>query len=228
MKGHLIGPLLCGGLLIAAPASTFAGDPIGGVGVGVETSPGGITKGSATTDDKGIANLGRLEPGTYVVKWLTGDSKGKVFRTLKVEQAGPLQIAVPIVTPTRQVFATIPGSNLSKNRDPAAPSYRIFVDIPGVAAKPAAGKTVDPPPPIQGDPLPGIDVSMEQHPTGIIIASSTTNNAGQLAFNPTQPGTFLLRHGRGPYAGQEIGIVNLKKAGVLKITVSGWDPKTAR
>jgi hypothetical protein len=217
MKGHL-----------NATAEGFTGDPIGGVGVGVETSPGGIAKGSGTTDDKGIANLGRLKPGTYGLKYITGNGKGKVFRTLKVEQAGPLQIAVPIVTPTRQVFTSIPGSNLSKNRDPAAPSYRIYVDIPGLAAKPASGEAGDSPPPIQGDPLPGIDVSMEQHPTGIIIATKTTNKVGQLVFNPTQPGTFQLRYLSGPYAEQEIGIVDLKKAGALKVTMRRWDPKTTR
>lgn len=35
---------------------------------------------------------------------------------------------------------------------------------------------------VQGDPLPGIDVSMEQNPGGIIIAQSTTNGTETLAI----------------------------------------------
>jgi Carboxypeptidase regulatory-like domain len=34
----------------------------------------------------------------------------------------------------------------------------------------------------QGDPLPGIDVSMEQNPGGIIIAQTTTNGTGNYIF----------------------------------------------
>jgi hypothetical protein len=45
---------------------------------------------------------------------------------------------------------------------------------------------------IQGDPLPGIDVSMEQHPTGIIIAQTTSNNAGQFKIESPSRGSFRV------------------------------------
>jgi hypothetical protein len=46
---------------------------------------------------------------------------------------------------------------------------------------------------VQGDPLPGIDVSMEQHPTGIIIAQTTSNGAGNFKFDGQSRGSFRAR-----------------------------------
>ena len=46
---------------------------------------------------------------------------------------------------------------------------------------------------VQGDPLPGIDVSMEQNPGGI-IATNTTNGTGEVTFQlPRGSFTFLAR-----------------------------------
>lgn len=45
---------------------------------------------------------------------------------------------------------------------------------------------------MQGDPLPGIDVSMEQHPSGIIIATTTTNGTGEYLFASVTPGNYRI------------------------------------
>jgi hypothetical protein len=45
---------------------------------------------------------------------------------------------------------------------------------------------------IQGDPLPGIDVSMEQNPGGIIIATTTTNGTGEFLFASVVPGNYRI------------------------------------
>jgi hypothetical protein len=45
---------------------------------------------------------------------------------------------------------------------------------------------------IQGDPLPGIDVSMEQNPGGIIISQTQTNGNGNLQFNSIPAGSYRV------------------------------------
>jgi hypothetical protein len=46
---------------------------------------------------------------------------------------------------------------------------------------------------LQGDPLPGIDVSMEQNPGGIIIATTTTKETGEyVVFNNIPDGNYTI------------------------------------
>lgn len=48
---------------------------------------------------------------------------------------------------------------------------------------------------IQGDPIPGVDVSIEQSPGGIIIATTQTNTSGSYQFTGLAPGTYKVRSG---------------------------------
>ena len=45
---------------------------------------------------------------------------------------------------------------------------------------------------VQGDPIPGIDVSIEQSPGGI-IAKDTTDGTGSVTFKAIAPGTYIFR-----------------------------------
>lgn len=45
---------------------------------------------------------------------------------------------------------------------------------------------------IQGDPIPGVDVSYEQSPGGIIIATGTTDGTGSVSFKSITPGTYIF------------------------------------
>lgn len=62
----------------------------------------------------------------------------------------------------------------------------------GKAVGPATGARM---PGLQADPIPGVDVSIEQSPGGIIIATTQTTTAGTYAFTGLAPGTYLLRSG---------------------------------
>lgn len=46
--------------------------------------------------------------------------------------------------------------------------------------------------PIQGDPIPGVDVSIEQSPGGIIIAQTQTDSEGNWKMSSAKSGTYLL------------------------------------
>jgi hypothetical protein len=99
MSLRTIGPLLCGGLLLlATAASAVEGDPVGGIGVDVETSPGGIKVATTTTDKKGVAKTNALPPGTYVFKVTTGPDAGKVLKTLTIRKAGGDSASVTVVS----------------------------------------------------------------------------------------------------------------------------------
>src|SRR5260221_11084204 len=60
-----------------------------------------------------------------------------------------------------------------------------------IAANPcgAAATAVSP---VQGDPIPGVDVSIEQSPGGIIIVQTQTDSEGTWKMNSAKPGTYLL------------------------------------
>ena len=45
---------------------------------------------------------------------------------------------------------------------------------------------------IQGDPVPGVDVSIEQIPGGIVIASTRTNNSGEFFLRSIRTGKIQL------------------------------------
>ena len=62
----------------------------------------------------------------------------------------------------------------------------------GKAVGPATGARM---PGLQGDPIPGVDVSIEQSPGGILISTTQTNSSGTYAFTGLAPGTYLLKSG---------------------------------
>jgi hypothetical protein len=62
-----------------------------------------------------------------------------------------------------------------------------------------------------GDPLPGIDVSMEQNPGGIIIATGTTNGSGDYVFTNMPEGNYTLRVKSGPDKGKILKTITVKK-----------------
>lgn len=71
MSGKILMPLLCGGMLmVATAASAVDGNPLGGVGVGVESSPGGIIIAQSTSNSTGSVTV-TLKAGTYQLT-LTG------------------------------------------------------------------------------------------------------------------------------------------------------------
>jgi hypothetical protein len=60
------------------------------------------------------------------------------------------------------------------------------------------GPDSDRDPPIQGDPVPGVDVSIEQNPGRIIISSIQTNSSGYFQFSNVPAGSYVLRGPSGP------------------------------
>ena len=46
---------------------------------------------------------------------------------------------------------------------------------------------------VQGDPIPGIDVSIEQSPGGIIIATTQSKVNGVAIFNKITPGKYIVK-----------------------------------
>src|SRR5260221_10137167 len=61
-----------------------------------------------------------------------------------------------------------------------------------VAANPF-GSTRTIPTPTQGDPIPGVDVSIEQSPGGAIIASTQSKLDGTATFTGIAPGKYVVR-----------------------------------
>jgi hypothetical protein len=47
--------------------------------------------------------------------------------------------------------------------------------------------------PVEGDPIPGVDVSIEQSPGGIIIATRKTNSLGIAKFCDLEPGKYVVK-----------------------------------
>jgi hypothetical protein len=66
----------------------------------------------------------------------------------------------------------------------------------------------------QGDPLPGIDVSMEQNPGGIII-HARTNGQGVAVFGNVPPGNYTVKQG-----GHVIKTITINKAGPVSVPVT--------
>lgn len=50
-------------------------------------------------------------------------------------------------------------------------------------------------PGLQGDPVPGVDVSIEQSPGGIIIAQTQTDGTGYYRFDGLPPGNYVVKSG---------------------------------
>jgi hypothetical protein len=89
MSLRMIGPLLCGGfLLLATAAFAVEGNPVGGIGVDVESSPGGIIISQTQTNGNGAFTFQAAKPGTYVAKYTSGPKKGQVIKTFTVTKAG--------------------------------------------------------------------------------------------------------------------------------------------
>jgi hypothetical protein len=66
----------------------------------------------------------------------------------------------------------------------------------------------------QGDPLPGIDVSMEQNPGGIVI-HARTNAQGVAVFGNVPPGNYTVKKG-----GQVIKTMTINRAGPVSVPVT--------
>lgn len=49
--------------------------------------------------------------------------------------------------------------------------------------------------PVPGDPVPGVDVSIEQSPSGVILAQTQTNSNGFFEFRNLQPGKYRIKWG---------------------------------
>jgi len=47
--------------------------------------------------------------------------------------------------------------------------------------------------PVQGDPIPGVDVSIEQSPGGVIVGTTQTDTNGVAKFTDIAPGKYLLK-----------------------------------
>ena len=45
---------------------------------------------------------------------------------------------------------------------------------------------------VEGDPIPGADVSAEQNPGGIVVTSGRTNEAGNVVWRAPTPGTYVI------------------------------------
>lgn len=67
MSNRSIATLLCGGLLLAATTSAFAGDPVPGLDVKVGKNPGGQVVATSQTNSQGVATFTNVPPGDYRV-----------------------------------------------------------------------------------------------------------------------------------------------------------------
>lgn len=45
---------------------------------------------------------------------------------------------------------------------------------------------------VEGDPIPGADVSAEESPGGIVVSRGTTNEAGNVVWRASTPGTYVI------------------------------------
>lgn len=99
--------------------------------------------------------------------------------------------------------------------------------------------------PVEGDPIPGVDVSIEQSPSGKVIARTQTDPKGTAVFTGIAPGKYVMRtvlpSGKSSnnynsskcncvlLAGATIDSGSLDfsngKPGMAKVTVRGWDPQ---
>jgi hypothetical protein len=99
MSIRFIGPLLCGGILLAATAAFAAqGDPLPGIDVSMEQNPGGIIIAQGTTNGSGDLRIGgSFPPGTYVIRAKSGSQKGQVLKTITLTKPGPIsgKVAMP-------------------------------------------------------------------------------------------------------------------------------------
>ncbi|MCA1810989.1 MAG: carboxypeptidase-like regulatory domain-containing protein, partial [Halobacteriales archaeon] len=73
---------------------------------------------------------------------------------------------------------------------------------------------------VQGDPVPGVDVSIEQNPGGIIIAMTQTNGTGYYSFTGLPPGTYRLRIGSAPPPPRAVAVVSGPRAHQVDIEVA--------
>ncbi|MEA2991994.1 MAG: Carboxypeptidase regulatory-like domain [Alphaproteobacteria bacterium] len=96
MSFRAFGPLLCGGfLLFATAAFAVQGDPVGGIGVEIESSPGGIIIAQGTTNGSGDYVFNNVPPGNYKIKVLNGRDAGKVLKTIKLTTPGSISGRLP-------------------------------------------------------------------------------------------------------------------------------------
>ncbi len=61
-----------------------------------------------------------------------------------------------------------------------------------------------------GDPIPGVDVSLEQVPGSVLIARTTTDEDGRFSFDELTLGKYLLRISPSPIIAEKFNFISLK------------------
>lgn len=95
----------------------------------------------------------------------------------------------------------------------------IAADLRGVAVTAAT--------PVQGDPVPGVDVSIEQSPGGLIATGGSTNANGTLQMN-VAPGEYLLTVdpfglGSKAFRSKKVQVMNILIEGGETTIFETWD-----
>lgn len=69
--------------------------PTSGIAVEVVSISGKVIVAEVKTNGKGAVNVQLPAPGTYLVRYSSGPSKGKVIKTITATEAGGVNISVP-------------------------------------------------------------------------------------------------------------------------------------
>jgi hypothetical protein len=75
--------------------SDMIAGPVSGTAVEVVSVSGKIIAAELKTNGKGAFSVQLPGPGTYLVRYTTGPSKGKVIRTITAKEAGSVNLSVP-------------------------------------------------------------------------------------------------------------------------------------
>lgn len=179
----------------------------------VDRDPGASTNyNSAKSNTAGLAEFGGQEVDAQEKAWRPKDPKADgphrdVKPGLAASNPGPGADSDPGAS-----------TNYNSAKSNTAGIVRSFDGPAGLPAMAPAqpGPDLEQDPPVQGDPIPGVDVSIEQSPGGIIIAVQQTNTAGTYRFSGLAPGTYVLR--AGPAPGRKVTVRNGTVSGLVAST----------